>query len=79
VESGKFKNIILRNITINKPVGSTGVIIGSSKLPMENIIFDHVIVTNPPIWPSVGYYTCSGVSSGIAINGTSPVPSCFKR
>lgn len=78
VQNGKFQNIILRNVTINKPAGSTGVILGSSQIPMENITFDHVIVTNPPVWPTVDYYVCTGVSSGVAVGGTSPVPPCFK-
>eukprot|EP01126_Amoeba_proteus_P053927 TRINITY_DN6600_c0_g1_i1.p1 TRINITY_DN6600_c0_g1~~TRINITY_DN6600_c0_g1_i1.p1 ORF type:complete len:234 (-),score=45.02 TRINITY_DN6600_c0_g1_i1:51-752(-) len=79
VTNGRFFNITLRNITINQPSGSAGVIMGSSENPMQNIIFDNVVVKHPPGWPwTPDYYTCEGVARGIAVGGTWPVPKCFK-
>jgi hypothetical protein len=61
VPNGYYTNITLRNITINNPSGGAGVIIGSPIRGMENILFDGVIVTNPPngIW-SPDYWSCEG-------------------
>lgn len=73
-------NITLRNIVINNPKQSPGVILGNSTNPMQNIIFDNVLVNNPgdKPWGNL-YYKCEGVASGIALNGTYPVPPCFKN
>jgi len=78
-KNGVFQNITLRNVTINSPAGGAGVIFGSNDFPMQNVIFDRVIVKNPPSWPwSPDYHTCEGVGLGIAKGGTWPVPPCFK-
>lgn len=42
-----FENITLRNIVIEDPLLSPGVILGNSTLPMKNILFDNVTVTVP--------------------------------
>jgi len=73
--NGFFSDIILRNVTIDKPKGGVGVIYGSHQHPMENILFDGVVVKNDK---KASYYTCKGVSTGVATGGTFPVPSCFK-
>jgi len=74
-----YRNIVLRNIQINNPKTSAGVIIGSEKNPIQGIIFDNVVVTNPTAKPNKwgpGYY-CTGVADGNATGETSPVPDCF--
>ena len=37
-----YKNVTLRNITINDPRISTGVLIGSKTSPMHHVVFDNV-------------------------------------
>lgn len=77
--SGTYTNITLRNITINDPKISCGVILGNSSTPMENIVFDNVRVNNPGLKPwGKDYYKCEGVAVGIATGNTWPVPPCFK-
>eukprot|EP01124_Arcella_intermedia_P005924 TRINITY_DN13472_c0_g2_i1.p1 TRINITY_DN13472_c0_g2~~TRINITY_DN13472_c0_g2_i1.p1 ORF type:complete len:420 (-),score=83.51 TRINITY_DN13472_c0_g2_i1:8-1267(-) len=77
--NGIFSNITLRNVTINSPVWDwgSGVILGSESYPMDNIVFDGVVVKSPNAYPD--YYACSGVSLGVAKGGTWPVPSCFNQ
>ena len=70
-----YINLTLRNITVINPTESTGVILGSTTNPMENIVFDGVVVKNPP----ANYYVCKNVASGIATGGTTPVPPCFTQ
>ena len=76
---GLFANIVLRNITINKPAVSPGVIYGNSSVPMQNIVFDSVRIIDPPSNGAFGkdYYYCKGVQSGVAVGDTYPVPPCF--
>lgn len=70
-----YNNITLRNIQIIEPVMQTGgVILGSETNPMQNIIFDHVNITDA----SSGYYLCENVKSGYSIQST-PIPSCFQN
>ena len=74
-----WNNIILRNITLNHPQISPGVIIGNLSNPMHNIVFDNVIVNNPSLHPwGTDYYACSGVE-GTAQGSTEPPPPCFKH
>jgi polygalacturonase len=74
-----WNNIVLRNITLNHPQISPGVIIGNLSNPMHNILFDNVIVNNPGLDPwGSEYYACSGVE-GTAQGNTEPPPPCFKR
>ena len=71
-----WRNIIFRDITINNPKESPGVILGNSTNPMTGFVFDNVVVNNPSKSPWDDYYACVGVE-GSAVNGTSPIPSCF--
>ena len=72
-----YANITLRNITINSPKQSAGVLIANMSTPMQNITFDNVVVNNMPKqpWGDGGYY-CKNVN-GVATGTTSPVPPCF--
>lgn len=71
--------LTLRNITVNKPRLSPGVIIGDSSIPMRNLVFDDVRFIDPPADGSFGknYFHCEGVQSGVAKGSTWPVPPCF--
>ncbi len=69
----QYINITLRNITVINPVDSTGVILGSATNPIQNLTFDGVVVQNAP----QNYFVCQNVVNGVAMGGTSPVPSCF--
>ena len=74
-----FANITLRDIYINKPQKSPGVILGNETLRMENIVFDNVVVTEPGDSPwGDDYYYCENVQDGVATGGTWPVPPCFE-
>jgi polygalacturonase len=73
-----WSNLIFRNITINSPQISPGVIIGNETNPMQNIVFDGVVVNNPGVFPwGSKYYMCTDVEGGVAKGGTNPVPPCF--
>jgi len=72
-----YRNITLRNITINNPKKSAGVLLANASDPMENVIFEDVVVINPKTKPFDGYL-CENVKSGVATGRTSPVPSCFE-
>lgn len=76
--TGQYTNITLRNITVLSPKQSPGVILSSNKTMMKNILFDNVVVSNPPAKPFFAYYECDGVESGVATGSTYPVPPCFK-
>jgi Glycosyl hydrolases family 28 len=77
---GIYRNITLRNVTVNKPLQSPGVILGSPTHPMENVVFDNVVVKDDPMSPwGKGGYKCEGVRSGIATGTTDPVPPCFEK
>eukprot|EP01062_Namystynia_karyoxenos_P010445 TRINITY_DN136_c0_g1_i4.p1 TRINITY_DN136_c0_g1~~TRINITY_DN136_c0_g1_i4.p1 ORF type:complete len:328 (+),score=130.76 TRINITY_DN136_c0_g1_i4:410-1393(+) len=76
--SGTYANITLRNITINNPKQSPGVIMANSTNPMRNVIFENVVVNNPGKRPwGDDYYKCENVE-GVATGTTHPVPPCFK-
>lgn len=80
--NAKYTNITMRNITINNPKGNPGVILANHSTPMENVVFDSVVVNNPstakpPYWGAD--YLCQGVVNGVATGRTYPVPSCFKN
>ena len=72
-----FRNILLRNITINGPRGSPGVLLGHATARMENVTFEDVVVNNPALLDT-DYHTCEGVGSGVATGTTRPVPACFE-
>jgi len=75
-----YTNITLRNITIHNPKHSAGVILGNASMPMQNIVFDNVVVTGDKAGdkPFGHNYYCEGVASGRATGTTNPVPACFK-
>jgi|UPI00048B52A5 hypothetical protein len=76
-----WTNITLRNVEIRSPKESPGIVFGNSKRPMKGVVFDHVVVdpTDPSKKPwGKDFYHCEGVQ-GIATNGTTPVPPCFKQ
>merc|ERR1711964_870293 len=70
----QYTNITLRNITINNPKQSAGVLIANASVPMQGIVFDNVVVNNPASkpWGNDGYY-CKNVN-GVALGAISPVP-----
>lgn len=75
-----YRNVTLRNITINSPAGGdNGLIFANSTSPMVNVTFENVVINNPSTkhhsW-GTGYF-CQGVQGGVATGTTSPVPSCF--
>lgn len=73
-----WNNIVLRNVTVDGPQLSPGVILGNSSNPMMNIIFDNVVVNKPGVFPWLDrYYACDAVQ-GFARGNTHPVPPCFK-
>lgn len=70
-------NITLRNITINTPLLTPGVLLANASNPATGLIFDGVVVTGNASWPvDGGNYLCESVQ-GIATGGTTPVPPCF--
>ena len=70
-------NITLRDIIINNPLKSPGVLLGNSSNPMQNVVFENVVVNNPGEKPwGSDFYLCEGVE-GIAAGSTYPVPPCF--
>jgi len=76
-----YINITMRNITVNNPKGNPGVILANASSPMQNVVFDGVVVNHPthekpPYWGAG--YLCEGVQNGIATGTTHPVPPCFK-
>merc|ERR1711924_362570 len=78
VKNGVFSNITLRNIVINNPEHSAGVLIAHPDSPMNNVVFDNVKVNNPSSTPfGADQYYCQNVQ-GVARGGTSPVPPCFE-
>ena len=72
-----FNNITLRNIHIEKPVLSPGVILGNQSNPMRNIVFDNVRVNDPGKWPFDNTYQCKHAHIR-SIGGTMPAPLCLQ-
>ena len=65
-----------RDVRIDNPKGSPGVVMGNASNPID-VTFDGVVVTNPGADPwGDDYYSCWG-ANGSAIGGTWPVPPCF--
>jgi hypothetical protein len=74
-----WSNVLLKDIYINNPKNSPGVIFGNTSNPMTNIVFENVVVTNPGSNPwGDDFYYCEGIE-GYAVGTTSPVPPCFKK
>lgn len=75
---GSYRNITLRNITVNNPKLSPGVIMANASNPMTGVVFDGVRVNSPGEKPwGNKFYACEGVSNGLAIGDTYPIPPCF--
>ena len=76
----KYENILLRNITIDNPQFSygQGVILATENTPMESVIFDGVKVINAKNEGVASYTKCEGVTNGVAVGDTLPVPPCFE-
>jgi len=78
--AGTYANITLRNVTVVNPKLSPGVILANASNPMTNVVFEDVVVENPPpggVW-GTEYWKCEGVASGVATGTTWPVPPCFE-
>ena len=73
----QYSNITLRNITINSPAKSAGVLIANISNPMNRILFDNVVVNDPADTPFEDGYYCVNVN-GVATGNTSPVPPCME-
>jgi len=78
ISGGFYRNITLRNITINSPKQSPGVLMASPDSPMVDVVFDGVKVNNPGHNSWGSNYKCENVKSGISLGDTSPVPPCFQ-
>jgi hypothetical protein len=79
VPGARYINITLRNITVLNPGRSAGVLIADASAPMENVVFDNVVVKNAKKEDPWGDgFDCENVN-GVATGGTDPVPSCFKK
>merc|ERR1712107_202772 len=74
---GIYSNITLRNITVNNPKGSPGLIYVNETTPMQNVTFDNVQINNPGKSPFGDSYYCKN-EQGIATGNTCPVPPCFE-
>jgi hypothetical protein len=73
-----WNNLTFRNILIDNPRFSPGIILGNDTVPMSNILFDNVRATNAWKLPWFKeYYKCDGVINATATGGTDPVPPCF--
>lgn len=75
-----FANITLRRVRIDEPFLSAGVILGNATNPMQNIIFDDVVVkpSQDPFYSKAPYglgYKCE-YAMITSTGGTSPVPKC---
>jgi hypothetical protein len=78
VPGALYANITLRNITVNSPKQSPGVLIADRSTPMQNVLFDNVKINNPGKNPwGKDFYKCQNVQ-GLATGTTDPVPPCFK-
>ena len=74
----QYRNILLKNITINSSKLSPGVIFANESMPMENVVFEDVVFNSPGGSPWGESYFCEGVTGGLAKGTTWPVPSCFE-
>ena len=70
-----FRNITLRNVVIDSPLLSPGVILGNDTNPME-VLFDNVTVRNPGPWPYNSTYDVRG-TYGVCVPPCDPLPPGF--
>ena len=76
--SSLYRNITLRDITVNNPKKPQSFVMANTSNPMRGVVFDSVVVTNPGTRAGKSFYQeCVGVSGGVATGRTSPVPPCF--
>merc|ERR1712241_1183925 len=62
LETVQWTNITLRNIRVHSPKQSPGIIYGNPARPMEGVVFDNVVVTDPGRRPwGSAFYKCQGV------------------
>ena len=77
-DGGQYRNITLRNVTVNSPKKPDSYIMANASVPMDGVRFIDVVVNNPGTKKGKNFYThCEGVSRGVATGKTSPVPPCF--
>lgn len=75
-----WRNIVLRDITVNNPKKSPGAIIGNNSNPMTGLVFENVKINNPGSKPfGDDFYACWGVKGAIANGTTDPIPPCFNN
>ena len=75
-----YANITLRNVTVRSPKMSPGVLLANASAPMVDVLFEDVVVTDPPgdgVWGD-DYYLCENVVGGVATGATWPVQPCFE-
>eukprot|EP00948_MAST-09A_sp_MAST-9A-sp1_P003104 g3104.t1 len=77
----KIANITLNDVLITNPKQSPGVIFGNPKTPIQNVVFNNVVVTptdkSKKPWKEK-FYFCKGIANGRADQSTNPVPPCFR-
>jgi hypothetical protein len=67
-------------VTVRSPKLSPGVLLANASAPMVNVLFEDVVVMDPPgdgVWGD-DYYLCENVVGGVATGATWPVPPCFE-
>ena len=67
-------------MTVRSPKLSPGVLLANASAPMVNVLFEDVVVMDPPgdgVWGD-DYYLCENVVGGVATGATWPVPPCFE-
>ena len=65
---------------MRSPKLSPGVLLANASAPMVNVLFEDVVVMDPPgdgVWGD-DYYLCENVVGGVATGATWPVPPCFE-
>jgi len=73
-----WDNIVLKDIVINHPARSPGVLMGNATYPMTNVFFINVQVNSPGPEPwGDSFYYCDGIA-GYTAGNTYPTPPCFK-
>eukprot|EP01060_Flectonema_neradi_P011504 TRINITY_DN18567_c0_g1_i1.p1 TRINITY_DN18567_c0_g1~~TRINITY_DN18567_c0_g1_i1.p1 ORF type:complete len:416 (+),score=79.41 TRINITY_DN18567_c0_g1_i1:88-1335(+) len=68
-----FRNITLKDVFIDSPLMSPGVILGNSTNPME-VTLNNVQVKNPGLFPYDGKYHCENTK--ITVINSDPIPQC---
>jgi polygalacturonase len=71
-----WSNIVLRNVTIDSPKQSPGVIIGNDTNPIQGLVFDNVVVKNGGSKPFGEDYFCQNAAHMAVTGGTAPEPNC---